>query len=70
MCQLYFDMVKTVISAYYLNTGFVCSIRVPLLTYWAHPFKCQDRKGSFQYGRAFESQDVRHSSKSWLEGAI
>ena len=24
---------------------------------------------SFQYGRAFESQDVRHYCKSWLEGA-
>ena len=59
---------KTVVSAY-LNTGIVCSIRVLPLTYWAHPFKRQDRNGSFQYGRAFESQDVRQSSKSWLEGA-
>ena len=67
VCQLNYDVVKTVVSAY-LNTSTVCSIRVPLLTYWAHPFKRQDRKGSFKYGRAFESQDVRHSSKSWLEG--
>ena len=61
--------VKTVVSAY-LNTGRVCCITFSSLTYWAHPFKRQDRNGSFQYGRAFAGQDVRHSSKSWLEGAI
>ena len=79
MAWLYYDVItlllsvnfimtwlKTVESAY-LNTGTLCSIRVPPL--WEHPFKRQDREGSFQYGRTFESQDVRHSSKSWLEGA-
>ena len=68
MCQLYYDVVKTVVSAY-LNTGMVCNSKVPPLTYWTHTFKRQDRKGSFQYGKAFESQDVRHSSKSLLGGA-
>ena len=44
-------------------------LRVPPLTYWAHPFKPLDRMGSLQYGRAYESQDERTSRKSWLEGA-
>ena len=68
MCKLYYGVVKTVVSAY-LNTGTICSIRFPPLTYWVHHFKRQDRKGSLQYGRAFASQDIRHSSKSLLEGA-
>ena len=69
MCQVYYIMwLKAVISVD-LNTGAICGIKVPPLPYWAHPFKPQDRKGSFQYGRAYESQDERKSSKSWLEGA-
>ena len=66
--QLYCDVVKTVVSAY-LNTSTVCSSIVPPLTYWAHHFKRQNRNGSFQYGKGFESQDVRNSNKSWLGGA-
>ena len=61
-------MAKTVISVD-LNTSTIYGIRVPPLTYRAHPFKPKDRKGSFKYGRVYESQNDRNSSKTWLEGA-
>ena len=58
-----------------LNTGTICGIRVPQLTYWAHPFKPQNRKASFQYSRAYESQDEINSSSlkcltSWLSNVL